>query len=128
MALRAVTAASWSCGGGGLAPVFGLLGVGGGGLAGFFGEGFGAVYEGVEQVCDWAGVVDVVVEGVGAKLGRMDGAVGLAAGVGGLDVGRHGQEHDGAAVGQQIAHLMDFVGEGDAHLARFEHFGVAGGS
>ena len=56
----------------------------------------------------------------------MDGAVGIAAGVGGLDVGRHGQEHDCAAVGQQIAHLMDFVGEGNAHLARFEHFGVAG--
>ena len=64
MALRAVTAASWSWADGGLAPGLGLLGVGGGGLAGLFGEGFGAVYERVEQVCDWAGVVDVVVEGV----------------------------------------------------------------
>ena len=110
----------------GFAPVFGLLGVGSGGLAGLGGEGFGATNEGVEEVCDGAGVVDVIVEAVGAELGRMDGAVGVAAGVGGLDVGGDGQEHDGAAVGEQVAHLVDFVGECDAQLAGFEHFGVAG--
>ena len=58
-----------------------------------------------------------IVRTRGLEASWVAGAVGIAAGVGRLDVGRDRQVHDHGLVAD-CSHLMNLVSEGDAELAR----------